>query len=456
MPSFTGRFRYLDTGGAKTREGECRLSIEKESLRLVPSSGPPLAFDLGDIDSFLPGDYELTLRLYTGNTIVLTHFAKAFQNLAHDLLEAYRSRLVQCLMVMDLEEVERFDGWAQLDSKESGFSGRSEVRLYRSNFAILPEAATGFSWRYADIDSVDFDEATYTLGVRSGADRLILTRFAKRSRELAQRLQDGVTAISDVGARVLHSTFPFLTPDQFQEAALIYREGRAVPISGLNRINPRMESALLDRAVDASLKKYLDILKGLSVDNEYFCGFELIRKESSIDEEGTEEAGTEEAPEAGGAAPDESADLAGAAGGEEEGEPILHWFFFPMKSAGDPSVVGNVVAWEATSRSGRATYFFRLVPPGQAGVLEKKPESREAVAAAVRGLNRAIVTLNFRREPIYLPDESLQTKERFRRYAIACRKIPVLRQLRASFLGRALHTSPEAWEKQVHTILAGK
>jgi hypothetical protein len=64
--------------------------------------------------------------------------------------------------------------------------------------------------------------------------------------------------------------------------------------------------------------------------------------------------------------------------------------------------------------------------------------------------------MNFRREPIYLPDDSLQMKAGYRRYAIACRRIPVLRDLRASFLGRALHSSPEAWQKQVHAILAAK
>ena len=75
--------------------------------------------------------------------------------------------------------------------------------------------------------------------------------------------------------------------------------------------------------------------------------------------------------------------------------------------------------------------------------------------AAIRELNRALVLLNFRREPIYLPDDSLTLQPCYRRYAIACRKIPELRRLRASFLGRAFHTSPPAWQKQVDGLLAG-
>ena len=37
--------------------------------------------------------------------------------------------------------------------------------------------------------------------------------------------------------------------------------------------------------------------------------------------------------------------------------------------------------------------------------------------------------------------------------AIAC-QIPELREVRASFLGRAIHSSHEAWQKQVEAILS--
>jgi hypothetical protein len=460
MLPFTGRFRFLDTRGAVIQEGSCQAGIEGGSLRLIPASGAPLACDLGDIDAYAPGDYEISLKLYTGNTILLTHFAKAFQNLSHDLLEAYRARIVQCLLLEDLEEVGRFDGWAQLDSGDGGFLSRSEIRLYRSNFAILPETATGFSWRYADIDSVDFDEPTYTLGIRSGSDRLILTRLAKRTRELTSRLQEGIAAVSDRGAKVIQSTFPFLTPDQFLRVAGAFKEGRAVAIRELHAIHPQIERALLAGAVDANLRTYLDLLKDLSVENGYYAGFKEIRKETAEGEDSESGAGAEGgAPAEEGAAAEPEliqcrAQPTSENGPEKERGTILHWFFFPLKSDVDPAVVSNAVAWEATSASGRATYFFRLLPPAEAGVLKKKALWVDAVDAAVRRLNRAIVTLNFRREPIYLPDDSLQMQERYRRYAIACRKIPLLRELRGSFLGRALHSSPETWQKQVRAILA--
>jgi hypothetical protein len=95
------------------------------------------------------------------------------------------------------------------------------------------------------------------------------------------------------------------------------------------------------------------------------------------------------------------------------------------------------------------------MPPAEE-VSQSDGASRDSfrVDAAVHRLNRGIALLNFRREPIYLPDDSLELQPRFRRYAIAARKIPVLRELRNQFLGRAIHTTPEAWRKQLQALLA--
>jgi len=69
-------------------------------------------------------------------------------------------------------------------------------------------------------------------------------------------------------------------------------------------------------------------------------------------------------------------------------------------------------------------------------------------------LNRVLGMLNFRRRPIYLSDDELAMDPRYHRYAISARRLPELRQVRANFLGRASHTSLEAWQSQVNGILA--
>jgi len=105
------------------------------------------------------------------------------------------------------------------------------------------------------------------------------------------------------------------------------------------------------------------------------------------------------------------------------------------------------VAQEITSEGGHATYVFRLMEPERFAALAADAVEAE-VAAAVARLNRALLSLNFRREPIYTSDEQIQEGP-FGRYRVALRKLDYLQWARKAFLGRALHTDPAAWRSQL-------
>ena len=451
MPSFSGQFEVQNPAGSTDQRGACQITFDDETFTLTPSSGPPLAIDLGDIDIFTPGEFDLALKLYAGQRLLLRQFGRTFQNLAHDLLEAYRKRVVECLLLEDLEEVSRFEGHAQLESKAAparSFSSPAEIRLCRSNLALLPTQATGVQWRLAEIDSVTFDEQIYAVTLRSGPDTITLTRLAKRTREFHERLETGMTAIREKAAQVIHRLLPFLTPAEFQKAATLLREGQPASFGELNGVNAKIERALCAKIVDAQLKPYCDALGGLGPAGSAYTGFKFIREEEGESPAAEESSGatsetSEVVPDAAAPAPENKV-------ADENQEPVLHWYFFPLSPrAGGPP---KLVAWEAASRGGRATYFFRVASPEQSGLAADRTESLDA---AIAQLNRALVLLNFRREPIYLSDEKLETDSRYRRYAIACRKLSDLRRLRSNFVGRAIHTSLDAWRKQVDTLLAG-
>lgn len=460
MPSFSGRFQYLSSDGSTTQAGPCKVSFEKESLTLVPASGAPLVFDLGDIDVFAPGDYELSLTLYTAKRVLLQQFGKAFQNLSHDLLEAWRHRLLECLLLEDLEEVARFEGLAHLESPARTFSSPAEFRFFKSNLAVLPIGATGFQWRLADIDSVAFDEGQYAVTLESAGERLTATRLAKRTREFSQTLQEAITQLAEKSALTVHDLFPFLNPDQLQQVAPLLKEGHAAPLASLRAIDPKTEQALKENVVDAQLRPYFQALLSHTASGGPYAGFKVLREEEEAEGTGNpteESSGAEEAGaevQQGTPATETSSQPSARQVAGEEGRPILHWFFFPLVTKAGTECPANLVAWEATSKTGRATYFFRLVPPEEAGELQDPAQAPARIDAAIRQLNRAIVLLNFRREPIYLTDDTLAIQPRFRRYAIACRKIPELTRLRASLLGRAFHTSSAAWQKQFEAFLA--
>lgn len=466
MADFQGKFQYLAQDGTVVEEGACRVRFDAQTLTLSPASGAALVFDLGDLDAVTAADWEIRLPLYTARTIVLRQLGKAYDTFAHDLLEAYRNRTVQCLLLEDMGEIARFSGNFEVtrsDSRggmaeagvadagvaEAGVteSGVAEIRLYKSNLAVLPVAAKSFQWRLADIDEVTLDAAEYQVVLRAGDQSLKVTRLAKRTEEFATAVNEAVNALSAQSTEALHGMLPFLDPDQLQSCASLLREGRSAPLAKLADIHKQIPVALAANAVDKDLKPYYEQLLARAANGTGYAGFKLIRPEDHEGSTGQDAAGAQDS--------DSGADDAADAPDADASAPeTLYWFLFPLAAKAGGSELANVVAWEASSRSGRATYFFRLVDPARAAELSDPAKAGSIVDSAVRRLNLVLAMLNFRRRPIYLSDAELAMDPRFHRYAIAARRLPEVREVRANFLGRALHSSLEAWQAQVATILA--
>lgn len=445
MAEFTGKFQQLTASGSVMQEGACRVQFDSQTFTLSPDSGAPIVCDLGDLDAVIAADYELRLPLYTGSVVLLRQFGKAYETLCHDLLEAFRQRTLQCLLLEDLKEVARFDGNFELAvAATSARSGAAEFRLFKSNLAVLPAASQGFQWRLADVDSVTFDPDTYEVTLRAGQDVLKAGKLAKRTEEFAASAKDAIGSLAAQSAQALHSAFPFLTPEQLQATAALLREGHSALVAQLTAINPKFAAGLAANAVDHDLKPYYDYLLAGTAKDTLFAGFKLIRAEDSG--EGESGSGT------GDASADSSSGSDGDTTDTDAGGPqTLYWFYFPIAGKKGPA---NLVAWEASSRGGRATYFFRLVDSAREAELADPARAPATLEAALSRLDRVLGMLNFRRRPIYLSDDELERDRKFHRYAIAARRIPELREVRAAFVGRAVHSSLEAWQGQVKAILA--
>jgi hypothetical protein len=413
MPSFSGKYEYRDEQGAVVAQSAAQFSFDTETAILTPPQGSPLAFDLGDIDRFTPGEWDLELTLYTGRSLKLRQFGSAFGQLSEGLLAAWRDRMVRCLLLEDMEEVARFQG--NLASARVGVAP-SEFRLYKTNIAALPLGDSPLQWRLADLDSVHFDANTYATTLTSSMGRITISKLAKRTDEFTEKLNGAVRDLRTQAADALHRTLPFLNPDQLQRLAALMPEGRNVNLGAVAEIDGKLPDALQAAAVSAKHKPFFDTLRVHSSPDTLLAGFKFIRE----DEEGAE---PEEGEDGGGEA---------EANATDEGKPrLFFWFFFPIRDR-------KILAWEATTGSGRATYFFRY-----------EGDATQAAQQLARGL----ALVNFRREPVYLSDDSLG-QPRFHRYAIGARKLPDLRALRAAYLGRAIHSSMETWTEQVNKLIA--
>ena len=251
----------------------------------------------------------------------------------------------------------------------------------------------------------------------------MLSRLGKKTDEAFGNLCGAIDALHTLAAKALREHFPFLDADALRRLQVAMPEGRSCALTTMAAIHPKLPEALQARAVDEPLTPYFESL-GKRAKGPLFAGFKFTWGS----EQAPEPADGAEAAEQGAA---EGAAAEAAAEGQDAPQtPLFFWYFFPLGR--------NLAAWEATTGSGRATYFFRAEAP---------------VEGAVTRLTRGLALINFRREPIYLPDASLAQQPRYQRYAIGARKLPDLRGLRAAYLGRAIHSSLETWSGQVASIV---
>ena len=109
---------------------------------------------------------------------------------------------------------------------------------------------------------------------------------------------------------------------------------------------------------------------------------------------------------------------------------------------------------EAASEDGggKATYFFRIVSGKNYPALKNIQDMHREVDNFIKVINRCMLAINFRREPIYLSDEKLADPQ-YTRYKFAIQKLQALRTLRSLFIGRVIHSSPAQWKQDVAELL---
>jgi hypothetical protein len=137
--------------------------------------------------------------------------------------------------------------------------------------------------------------------------------------------------------------------------------------------------------------------------------------------------------------------------GDLTGEYI--WFLAPVFN-NDRTQPGNAIALEATTAegSGKATYFFKICERNQYLNFKNMAEIQIEVDKALRRMNRNLVTINFRREPIYLTEDQLNSPT-YVGYRRSIARIPALQELRRQFIGRVIHHSPEQWKADIMQLL---
>lgn len=391
--------RYSADGVTVVR---ARVTVTAEALvfEAAEPTGSRFVLDHADVETVNIGSWDLDVTTVSGEVVHLSHLAERFDPFVAAFVAARNERWIRGLLYRDQQVDRRFTG--EVQRGVTAGRDRAEIRLYPASLVALCATADPLSVAYHDIERVEFDPDAYAIRVHASGDVISLFRLGDRFDEFIARLDVLRQALLERVAAQLRTLVPALGESDALLLARVAGHGRAFSKAEAEAAAPGNWQALRDAVTPDDERKatLAEILDGAG-DDALLLGIMT-------------EAGRAAAE----ATPGDAAEL-----------PYTSWFLVARPDS-------KKVVLEVTSEAGHATYVFRA-----GGDIE-----REA-----RDISRALVALNFAREPIYLPADKLERGLR-RRYQLALRKLPYLSTLREQFVGRALHDS--RWSAQLAGLLA--
>jgi hypothetical protein len=408
------RYRLWASGAAEPGEGaEGQLALEVDGVTLTSPAGLPLRIPFRELAGVEVGDHVLTLRLVSGEAIELSHLGRRHDAVAGELARARRAHLDASLLLEEggAGEEDRGAFRRRAAGGSPGPERTCAIRPQRTSLAVLCEDERPFVVPYGTVRDVSFDPDAYAvvLSLWSGG-ALELLRFGKRTEAVRRGLAERLTALAGRHARALQSLAPDLPPLRIRALAAVLRDGVPASREAVEAVAPGAWDAIVARSFAGARRAYSEHLEGRAAER-WLC----IKEVSA----------------------------AGPAGGTPDGEPAESAEpTLPPECEGRRLLlahrIGGALALEAPGSEDVATYVFRTGPDA---------------GARVEALCRAFAAIQFRREPIHLSDEALASGAGARHRELV-RLVPEVREARAAFTGRALHTSLEAWREALDAALA--
>ncbi|NLZ93705.1 MAG: hypothetical protein GX922_06820 [Firmicutes bacterium] len=397
-------------------QGEGEASLSSEFLSIMTKYGEAIEIELREIRDISCNDYRIILELYDQHTLILYHLGYIYEDFVRELISQRNELMVKDLL---MSENLRYPCVAaryslQNSNGSEAFTEQAELRLYETALVILPLVNKPVRIPYSLISDITENDYAISLTTETG-DNYVFSHLGPLFTPFCERLSSVRNELFLKVQRTLRQLLPEANSALIRKAAQLMGDGKAVQRSALTAISPALWTELETKLTSFGIDFEYKYLQSLSDTKEVCIGF----KRGLM--------------------------------GDLTGEYI--WFLVPIYSC-DPHRPGNAFAIEAasTDANGRATYFFRITDHQEYPNLCLKPEFAQLVTDTISQINRSLLAINFRREPIYLPQERL-TEPNYKKYRVAVRQIPELQFLRRHFIGRVFHRTNQQWEKDVLQLL---
>jgi hypothetical protein len=389
------------------KPGKASWTLEEATLLLMPEGGAPLPFAVKEFSGIAGDGYALELRV-PGGLLKLSKLGQDGPTLLDRLQRTWPLLRADALRLAGTGEPVRYTCRA---SSPTGAKPTAAL-LYEDLLLLAPEGDDLAPVLLPTLTGVEFDEETYAVALeRRNASPVVLTKLAGQTQEVLDRLRTARGKLTEESLTVLSAWMPALSALQKAAIAGAWPPGLLLSLRELEDLCPGFAAAFEKGWLAQALRKEEGrALIGDTDRDDLYLGFARPPSDMAQPEPGEEDAPPE--PTEGEPAPTTEPPA--------QQEPILLWLLARR---------GGSWFLESLTEKDHATYRFE-------GGEEMPTLSTALLCCPI-----------FSREALYMPLEKL-TGERAD-YAIAARDLGFLKDLRARFRERVIHSGLASWKAKV-------
>ncbi len=412
--SFDVTYTLMNEDGETTATSPAKATLDDLSLMIKTIDGNDISIPYTDIVGISDEDYIITIALTSGNKVTLSQIGYEYENFLITLYKLKNELYIRYLLMNEGLRAAQIQANFNYTQNSQELNGTCEARLYESALIILPQKNKPIRIPYCYITSVKDENYSIIVETELG-EKLTLNQLGEKRDFLRRSLSEAMSELTIRTQKIIGEIQPQLDSMKRRKLADLMKDGRAVEKAQVDKIAPEFWSHLEATARTMGLTESYDFLRDLSQRDRISLGV----KRSLVK--------------------------------QDEGNYI--WFLIPIYGE-DPHTPGNAVALEATTGEdeGRATYFFRILGRAEYSIRKDLSTLHGDYDEFLATVNRCMIDINFRREPIYFTADQLDDPK-YAHYRYAVQEMPSLKRLRAQFIGRVMHYNPDQWKSDVTALL---
>ncbi len=400
------KYKKLNQHKKVLLEKEGEIVISKDSFQLKGKGAGDVGetIKFADIKEWRVRDEIVVFRTVSRERFILGNLGNLFKDFLRDFVKSRNQFLIKALFMADGDFVAEYEADFEIFSKyeKSLSKGHATIKLYENSIVLVPEFRDAFSISLNFLKRVDVDEEFYEIHLLLDQGFVIhFNRLGSIFEEFRNRLQ------------LLQQEMYQHTVDSFKEILLEFdsatlikfayemKRGKAVNAKKLKKIDEKLYETVKELVLHDDLaKKHFEYFSSMADEDHIYFGI---------------------SPEPPRHQP------------KEKKYEYSTWYFMGIPGK-------NLVVAEITTGGYRGAYLFKIIM--------EKGDPREKITEKLLEVNQALLKLKFVTTPFYKDKRELRRSV----YRFALRKLPYLRLLRRSYLGRLTPFNEVSWDKRMGDI----